>query len=73
VSRLPNLTARQLVSALRRAGFVEDTQRGSHLTLRNALGKRVVVPIHGGDLKRPLLKAIIKDAGLTEEALRELL
>jgi predicted RNA binding protein YcfA (HicA-like mRNA interferase family) len=74
MSRLPALTARQVVQALRRAGFVADRQRGSHLFLFHE-GRRqsTVVPMHGGDLKRGLLKGIIKQAGLTEEEFRELL
>ena len=31
------------------------------------------VPMHPGDLKRPLLKKIIQDAGLTEDEFRALL
>lgn len=30
MSSFPSLTARQVVGALKRAGFVEDRQRGSH-------------------------------------------
>jgi len=33
MSKLPPLTARKVVRALKRAGFVEDRQRGSHLIL----------------------------------------
>jgi len=31
MSKLPSLTARQVVRALKRAGFVEDRQKGSYL------------------------------------------
>ena len=33
MAKLPSLTARKVVRALKRAGFVEDRQRGSHLML----------------------------------------
>ncbi len=69
--RLPNLTARKVVHALKRAGFVEAGQRGSHLFLwheKKALGTSV--PMHPGDLKRSLLKQIIKQADLSEEEFR---
>jgi hypothetical protein len=41
----------------------------------NALTGKVVtcVPMHSGDIKRPLLKKIIQDVGLTEDEFRELL
>ena len=74
MSRLPTLTARQVLQALKRGGFVESHQRGSHLYLEHpTTGHYTAVPMHPGDLKRSLLKAIIKQAGLTEDEFRELL
>jgi len=73
---LPALTAKKVVKALKKLGFVEDRQKGSHLILINsATGKRVVVPVHSGKtIKKPLLKSIIEeDAGLNvEDFLKEL-
>jgi len=67
MSRLPTLDSTRFIRALKRAGFVESGQLGSHLHLKNPqTGRRTVVPVHGGDLKRGLMKLIIKQAGLTE-------
>jgi len=67
MAELPALTSRKVVSALKRAGFVEDRQRGSHLLLFHPDTKaRTVVPIHAGrTIKKPLLRAILRDARLT--------
>ncbi len=74
MSRLPTLTAKQLVAALKAAGFQEHRQTGSHLHLWHPTKKLLTtVPIHPGDLKRPLVKAILKQARLTEAAFRKLL
>ncbi len=74
MSRLPTVTAKEVVKALLRGGFVSGHQHGSHLYLKHPVTeKRTVVPIHTGDLPRPLLKAIIKQAGLTEDEFRDLL
>lgn len=74
MSRLPNVTAKELVRALKRAGFAEDGQRGSHLYLWHAEKKLLTtVPMHGGDIKRSLMKRIIKQAGLSEAQFQELL
>jgi len=64
---LPALTARQVLKALKQAGFVEDRQKGSHLVLIHPISNaRTVVPIHAGKtIKKPLLRAIIQDAGLS--------
>ena len=67
MSRLPNLRPRQVVAALRKAGFLEHHQKGSHLYLWNAQTKRMTcVPIHPGDVDR-------RQAGLSEDHFRELL
>ena len=59
---------------MKHAGFVEDGQRGSHLYLWNEEKKLVTsVPIHSRDVKRSLLKQIIRQADLTEEEFRKLL
>ena len=68
-SRLPGLTGKKVVRALKKAGFVENRQRGSHLMLKHPETKaRTVVPLHSGKtLKKPLLLMIISDAKLTVE------
>jgi predicted RNA binding protein YcfA (HicA-like mRNA interferase family) len=73
--KLPSLTARKVVRALKRAGFVEDRQRGSHLVLTHPVTHaRTVVPIHSGrTIKEALLRAIIRDANLTVNEFLELL
>ncbi|HEY4526482.1 MAG TPA: type II toxin-antitoxin system HicA family toxin [Candidatus Paceibacterota bacterium] len=72
--RLPNLTAREVARALKRAGFVEDGQRGSHLFLwHDGKVAGTSVPMHPGDLRRSLLKQIIKQADLSEEEFRKYL
>lgn len=68
MKNLPALTSKKIIKALKKAGFIEDRQKGSHLILINSsTNKRVVVPIHSGKtIKKPLLQSIIEDdAGLT--------
>jgi mRNA interferase HicA len=49
-------------------------QRGSHLTLEHPIdGRWTVVPVHGRDIKRGLMKAILEQAGLTQAEFREFL
>jgi len=63
-----------VIRALERAGFQIQRQKGSHLTRRHP-EKRVttVVPVHPCDMKRPLLRMIMAQAGLTEEEFLRLL
>lgn len=74
MTRLPQVDAVRLIRALKRAGFIEDEQRGSHLSLWHPVKEiSTTVPIHGGDIGRGLLKQILKQAGLSEKEFREFL
>jgi len=74
MTRLPVVTARQLVKALKKIGFEERHQRGSHLRLFNpSTLRQTTVPMHGGTLKRGTLHTTLKQADLSVEALQELL
>jgi predicted RNA binding protein YcfA (HicA-like mRNA interferase family) len=65
MSRMPQVTAKEIIRFLKSRGFVEDRQSGSHLILRNVENNvSVTVPIHTGcDLGRGLAVRILKDAG----------
>jgi predicted RNA binding protein YcfA (HicA-like mRNA interferase family) len=73
--RLPRITAAELLRALRRDGWQQVRQSGSHVTLKH-LRKRgtVTVPKHGHViLKLKTLEMILEQAELTADDLRELL
>ena len=73
--KLPRVGCRQLVRALKRAGFEEQRQRGSHLHLRRASdGKRVTVPVNQGEIV-PVgtLRAILRDADISVDEFHKLL
>jgi predicted RNA binding protein YcfA (HicA-like mRNA interferase family) len=74
MTRLPTLSAHKLIQALNRAGFVLERQRGSHVILKHPLKRLTTcVPVHGNDVRRSLLRLILKQARLTEEEFRQLL
>lgn len=64
--KLPVVKARELVRVLKKLGFFEHHQVGSHIQFKNVGGKRVTVPVHRGkDINRGILRGIINDIGLT--------
>jgi len=66
VTRLPRLTAAEVLRKLKRAGFVIVRSSGSHHRLRNDAGRATTVAIHsGGILKPKTLATILDQAGLT--------
>ena len=64
--RLPTLKPDEVVGKLHRAGAEIDHITGSHYIMRHPDGRRTVVLYHTGrDIKRGILRAIIRQSGLT--------
>jgi predicted RNA binding protein YcfA (HicA-like mRNA interferase family) len=62
----------ELIKALQKLGYNPVRQKGSHVVLLHASGKIIVVPLHKR-LKTGLLKAIMKEVGITNDELIQLL
>ena len=59
------MKVRELLKILRQDGWLDKEQKGSHLQLVHSKKKgKVTVPIHGGDIPKGTLNAILKQAGL---------
>lgn len=59
------MTPREMIKHLKKNGFREISQNGSHIKLRNdETGRQTEVPYHCKDLKKGLEQAILKQAGL---------
>ena len=72
---LPAVSGRELIRALRRAGFVVLRQKGSHVSLekRTADGYwRTIVPMHR-EIRPGTLSDILNQSGLSKEELAGLL
>jgi predicted RNA binding protein YcfA (HicA-like mRNA interferase family) len=56
------------MKVLEKSGFRVARQKGSHVIMINDKGTRIVIPVHHGkDVKPGLIRAIIKEAGLSRE------
>lgn len=73
--KLPRLTARQVVRALERGGWVFIRKTGSHAHYRNPMrGSLTTVPEHTSKtLPEFILASILRQSGLTVDELLELL
>ena len=71
MSRLPVLSDDEFVRTVGRIGYALDRMEGSHMILIGPTGRRLTVPRHR-ELGRGLLRALIRDAGLTREEFLEL-
>jgi predicted RNA binding protein YcfA (HicA-like mRNA interferase family) len=75
VPKLPSISGERAVRALKRAGFVELRQKGSHVSLERRTSEQVfrtVVPMHPV-IAKGTLADILKQAGLTLTEFLELL
>ncbi len=68
--RLPRISGDEASRALERVGFARVSQRGSHLKLRSADGRVVIIPLHR-ELATGTLRSIIRQSGLSVEEFLE--
>ena len=75
MTRLPRVSGKDLVQALRRGGYELSHVRGSHHYLKKAgVAALVVVPVHGNrDLPAGTLRSILNQADMTVDDLVTLL
>ena len=60
--------SREIVKILQKLGYLQKRQTGSHLIMYHPGFKRIIpVPMHTKELKKGLVKGIIKQAESTEE------
>ena len=66
MTRLPRLTGKEVISALKNAGFEVVRIRGRHHRLRHADGRVTTVPAHAGETIGPgLMASILRDVEMT--------
>ena len=69
---VPVLKPDEVVAVLKRLGFREIRQRGSHKQFRHPDGRSTTVPFHAGrDISPILLHKIVKDIRLTMDEFLE--
>ena len=66
MARLPVISGDEFVRLIRGVGYQWDHTEGSHMILLHPSGRRLSVPRHR-ELGRGILRALIRDAGLTRE------
>ena len=75
MSRLPQISANELIKIISKIGFKFIRQEGSHMFFKHEDGRTTVIPNHPGeDLGIGLLNKIIKkDLALSREEFEKLL
>jgi predicted RNA binding protein YcfA (HicA-like mRNA interferase family) len=68
--KAPAVSPKKLVAALKRCGFYEVRQKGSHLRMERG-NLQVTIPIHARDLNPVVLRSILRQAHLSIEDLNK--
>jgi predicted RNA binding protein YcfA (HicA-like mRNA interferase family) len=61
--KLPLLSSKEVLAALKRLGFVEVHRKGSHVKLKHSDGRVIVFPFHD-EVDRYTLKGALRDADI---------
>ncbi len=64
--------AREVLAKLRKIGFEEKRQSGSHIVLRHADGRQTYVSMHPGDIPSGTFHKILKQAQISEDFFNEI-
>ncbi len=64
--KLPILSGREVLAALKRMGFKEIHRKGSHIKMQHPDGRKIVFPFHD-EVDRYTLKGALKDAEINIE------
>lgn len=70
--KYPVIKPKELIKALKKAGFYEVRSKGSHLQLKKG-NLLVTVPYHNNDLKIETFKSILRQSKLSIDELTEFL
>jgi predicted RNA binding protein YcfA (HicA-like mRNA interferase family) len=72
--KIPPVSSTKLVKILEKSGFKVVRQKGSHVILMDSRKTRIVIPVHPGkDIKPGLIRAVIREAGISREKFLKLL
>lgn len=70
--RLPTLKSQDVIRVLKKLGFYEVRQKGSHICFRHSDGRFTLVPRHSGeDIGRGLLRQILREAKISPKEFLE--
>lgn len=72
MSKLTIISSKDMVRILELLGFEEVRQKGSHKNFRHKDGRTTLVPFHGEDLGRGLIRKILKDIEVPVEEYEKL-
>lgn len=70
MSILANVKVKELERLLLKKGFLIHSSKGSHKTFKHPNGRRTTLAYHPGNVPKPIVAKILKQAGISREELK---
>ena len=67
MGKLTIISPKDMEKLIKSLGFEEIRQKGSHKFFKHSDGRTTIIPMHNKDLKRGLIKQILKDIKVTDD------
>ena len=72
MSILANVKVKEMERVLIKKGFISTTSKGSHRTFKHSHGRRTTLSYHPGNVPKPIVAKILKQAGISQEEFKKL-
>ena len=72
MSIIGNVKVKEMERVLLKKGFIPTTSKGSHKTFKHSNGRRTTLAYHPGNIPKPIVAKILKQAGISPEELKKL-
>jgi len=73
MSILANVKVREMERLLLKKGFIIKISKGSHKTFKHPNGRRTTLAYHPGNIPKPIVAKILKQAGISPDEFQKLL
>ena len=72
MSILANIKVKEMERVLLKKGFLAQNAKGSHKTFRHPNGRRTTLAYHPGNIPKPIVAKILKQADISLEEFKNL-
>lgn len=72
MSNIANIKVQEMERVLKKAGFTPQVGKGSHKRFKHLNGRRTTLAYHPGNIPKPIVAKILKQAGISLEEFKNL-
>jgi len=72
MSILANIKVKEMERVLLKKGFLAQNAKSSHRTFKHPNGRRTTLAYHPGNIPKPIVAKILKQAGISRDEFKDL-